>query len=129
VIDHLGFAVSDIGRSRAFYAATLEPLGLSVHSEGPGWAMFGSAGPLLWIGEPAVAGPPPGHFHFAFAAPDRAAVDAFYAAAIATGGRDNGGPGLRPHYHPNYYAAFVTDPDGHNIEAVCHAPGAAGDQT
>lgn len=130
MLDHLGFAVADVARSRAFYAAALAPLGMGVHSEGPGWAMFGRAGaPQLWIGAPEVAGPVPGHIHFALLAPDRAAVDAFHAAAVAAGGRDNGGPGLRPQYHPSYYAAFVIDPDGHNIEAVCHAPGTAEDQT
>jgi len=130
MLDHLGFAVADFARSRAFYAAALAPLGMTVHSEGPGWAMFGPAGkPLLWIGGPDLAGTPPGHMHFAFNAPDHAAVRAFHAAALAAGGQDNGAPGLRPQYHPNYYAAFITDPDGHNIEAVCHAPGAAEDQT
>ena len=130
MLDHLGFAVADFGQSRGFYAAALAPLGMGIHSEGAGWAMFGTAGaPQLWIGGPDVAGAPPGHIHFAFVAGDRAAVDAFHAAAPAAGGHDNGGPGLRPQYHPNYYAAFVVDPDGHNIEAVCHAPGAAEDQT
>jgi catechol 2,3-dioxygenase-like lactoylglutathione lyase family enzyme len=130
MLDHLGFAVADFPRSRAFYAAALGALGMDVHSEGEGWAMFGPAGrPLLWLGATSVAGPAPGHIHYAFEARDRAAVDAFHAAALAAGGRDNGGPGLRPQYHPNYYAAFVIDPDGHNIEAVCHAPGAAEDQT
>lgn len=130
MFDHLGFAVADIARSRAFYAAALAPLGMGVHSEGDGWVMFGAKGaPLLWIGGPDIAGAPPGHIHYAFAAADRAAVDAFHAAAIAAGGRDNGAPGLRPQYHANYYAAFVIDPDGHNVEAVCHAPGASEDQT
>jgi catechol 2,3-dioxygenase-like lactoylglutathione lyase family enzyme len=130
MLDHLGFAVADFVASRAFYAAALAPIGMDVHSEAEGWVMFGGAGaPQLWIGGPDIAGPPPGRIHFAFVAPGRAAVDAFHAAAIAAGGRDNGGPGLRPQYHANYYAAFVIDPDGHNIEAVCHAPGAAEDQT
>jgi catechol 2,3-dioxygenase-like lactoylglutathione lyase family enzyme len=130
MLDHIGFSVADFPRSRAFYAAALAPLGMGVHSEAEAWVMFGGAGaPQLWIGRADIAGAPPGHIHFAFVAPDRAAVDAFHAAAIAAGGRDNGGPGLRPQYHANYYAAFVIDPDGHNIEAVCHAPGAAEDQT
>jgi catechol 2,3-dioxygenase-like lactoylglutathione lyase family enzyme len=130
MLDHLGFAVSDFGKSRAFYAAALAPLGMVVHSEAAGWAMFGPPGrPLLWIGGADVAGPPPGHIHYAFAATDRASVDAFHAAALAAGGRDNGAPGIRAQYHPNYYAAFVVDPDGHNIEAVCHAPGSPEDQT
>ncbi len=130
MLDHIGFAVADFPRSRAFYAAALAPLGMTIHSEGDGWAMFGGAGaPQLWIGGRGVAGAAPGHIHFAFAAPDQAAVAAFHAAALAAGGGDNGGPGLRPQYHAHYYAAFVIDPDGHNIEAVCHAPGAAEDQT
>ncbi|HEV7267523.1 MAG TPA: VOC family protein [Falsiroseomonas sp.] len=130
MLDHLGFAVADFAKSRAFYAATLAPLGMSVHSEGPGWVMFGPAGrPLLWIGGADIAGPPPGQIHYAFTAADRDAVAAFHAASLAAGGRDNGAPGIRAQYHPNYYAAFVIAPDGHNIEAVCHAPGAAEDQT
>ncbi|WP_270935728.1 VOC family protein [Falsiroseomonas oryzae] len=130
MLDHLGFAVADFPRSRGFYAAALAPLGMAVHSEGNGWAMFGPAGrPLLWIGGPDVAGRPPGHIHYAFAAADRESVNAFHAAALTAGGHDNGGPGIRPQYHANYYAAFVIDPDGHNIEAVCHAPGAPEDQT
>ena len=123
MLDHLGFAVADVAKSRAFYAAALAPLGMGVVTEGEGWVMFGHPGkPLLWIGRPEVGGPPPGHIHYAVAAPGRDAVRAFHAAALAAGGRDNGGPGLRPQYHPSYYAAFVIDPDGHNIEAVCHAP-------
>ena len=119
MFDHMGFAVRDFPASRAFYEAALEPLGLVVASEGDGWASFGSAGrPEFWIG---AYGPPPGPIHFAFAARDRAAVRAFYAAALAGGGRDNGPPGIRTNYHPHYYAAFVRDPDGHNVEAVCHA--------
>ena len=130
MLDHLALAVADFPRSRDFYAAALAPLGMNVHSEGPGWVMFGEAGaPQFFIGGPAASGPAPGPIHFAFVASDRAAVHAFHAAARAAGGRDNGGPGLRPHYHANYYAAFVIDPDGHNIEAVCHAPGTARDQT
>jgi catechol 2,3-dioxygenase-like lactoylglutathione lyase family enzyme len=129
MLDHLGFAVADFPKSRAFYAAALAPLGMDVHSEGEGWAMFGPSGrPLLWIGGKDVAGAPPGHTHFAFVAADHAAVRGFHAAALAAGGRDNGAPGLRSQYHPHYYAAFVIDPDGHNVEAVCHAPGAPEDQ-
>lgn len=128
MIDHIGFPVSDFSRSRAFYAAALAPLGYGVIMEfGPGethtglpGAGFGRDGkPDFWIGgEGAITG----RLHVAFAAPDRATVDAFHAAALAAGGTDNGAPGLRPHYHPSYYGAFVLDPDGHNIEAVCHAP-------
>lgn len=128
MIDHVGFPVSDYSRSRAFYVAALAPLGYGVIMEfGPGEtesghaaAGFGRDGkPDFWIGG---EGGLHGVLHVALAAPDRATVDAFHRAALAAGGIDNGGPGLRPHYHPSYYAAFVLDPDGHNIEVVCHAP-------
>jgi len=125
MIDHIGFPVADIARSRAFYTAALAPLGialvLEVSAEQTGKAAhagFGRDGkPGFWIGTgvPLSAG-----LHVAFTAVDRRSVAAFHAAALAAGGRDNGGPGLRPHYHPNYFGAFVLDPDGHNIEAVCH---------
>ena len=122
VLDHIGLSVSDFGPSRAFYLKALEPLGMGVVMEGlavGGGAGFGPPGkPLLWISQ----GAPTTGLHLAFAAGKRAQVDAFYVAAMAAGGRDNGGPGLRPHYHPNYYAAFVRDPDGNNIEVVCHLP-------
>ena len=125
MIDHTGLTVSDFGKSKTFYARALAPIGyeaimeLSAAATGHG----GGAGfgvppkPDFWIagGEPNV---PP--VHIAFRVASRALVDAFYGAAIAAGGRDNGAPGLRPRYHPNYYGAFVLDPDGHNIEAVCH---------
>lgn len=128
MLDHIGIAVSDIARSRAFYAAALQPLGIGPIMEvGPdltesgGTAIgFGKDGkPFFWIGDNERPGE---GTHVAFTAPDRATVDAFYAAAIAAGDVDNGAPGLRPHYHPDYYAAFVRDPDGQNIEAVCHKP-------
>jgi catechol 2,3-dioxygenase-like lactoylglutathione lyase family enzyme len=127
MLDHIGLAVSDFARARGFYDQALEPLGIalvmSVGAEETGGAKhagYGSQGkPYFWIG---TGGPPTGHVHVAFAAPDRKTVDAFYAAAMAAGGRDNGPPGVRAQYHPNYYGAFVLDPDGHNIEAVCHAP-------
>ncbi len=116
--DHLGFNVGDFAKSRAFYAAALAPLGLGVVMEGEGWAMFGEEGHgRLWIG---AFGAPPGPIHVAFTAADHETVRAFHAAALAAGGRDNGGPGFRAQYHPDYYAAFVFDPDGHNVEAVCH---------
>lgn len=130
MIDHLGIAVADYGRSRAFYEAVLATLGYGVAMEvtreqtgsydGCG---FGPAGhPHFWIG---TGGSATGGVHIAFSAASRAQVDAFHAAALAAGARDNGAPGLRPHYHANYYGAFVFDPDGHNIEAVCHLPAEA----
>ena len=128
MLDHVGFAVADAERSRAFYEATLAPLGITLimsvtpeQTESGGTAHgFGSNGkPYFWFGDNERVGE--GN-HIAFAAESRAIVDAFYAAAIAAGGRDNGPPGLRPHYHPDYYGAFVLDPDGMNIEAVCHRP-------
>ncbi len=120
MIDHTGLAVSDFERSRRFYAAALAPLGYRELMALPGVAGFGEPPkPDFWIHQ----GPPnEPRVHVAFRAASRAAVDAFHRAAVAAGGRDNGAPGLRPHYHPNYYGAFVLDPDGHNIEAVCHTP-------
>jgi catechol 2,3-dioxygenase-like lactoylglutathione lyase family enzyme len=126
MLDHTGFPVSDYARSKAFYLQALAPLGYALvmevqqdENDRPA-AGFGAGGkPDLWIGGESGLQRP---IHIAIAAPNRAAVDAFHRAALAAGGKDNGAPGLRPHYHPNYYAAFVRDPDGHNIEAVCHAP-------
>jgi catechol 2,3-dioxygenase-like lactoylglutathione lyase family enzyme len=116
VIDHVGFSVRRFARSRAFYVAVLEPLGLHVVMEGGDWAIFGRDGSTeLWVGE---AGKPVNYMHLAFRAETRAQVNAFHAAGLATGGQDNGAPGLRPHYSPDYYSAFVLDPDGLNIEAV-----------
>lgn len=127
MIDHTGVGASDYARSKAFYSAALAPLGYALLAEFPAAVTGGTdvAGfgeppkPDFWLHAGAPQRPP---VHIAFRAADRAAVDAFYRAAMAAGGRDNGPPGLRPHYHPNYYGAFVLDPDGHNIEAVCHAP-------
>jgi catechol 2,3-dioxygenase-like lactoylglutathione lyase family enzyme len=129
VIDHIGMSVRDIARATEFYRKALAPLGIGVVMEvsaedtGSGAAVgFGANWkPFFWIGESFH---PAGdqQIHLAFTAPSREAVDAFYAAAIAAGGKDNGPPGLRPHYHENYYGAFVLDADGNNIEAVCHAP-------
>lgn len=120
ILDHIGFAVADFPRSRAFYVAALAPLGITVLKEGEGWAGMGRGQAMaFWFG---AFGAPPRHVHLAFAAADRAQVRAFHAAALAAGGTDNGAPGLRPQYHADYYAAFVTDLNGHNIEAVCHAP-------
>ena len=126
MIDHVGFPVSDFPRAKAFYEKALAPLGYVLVKEvrqaandAPA-AGFGVGGkPDFWIGGEGALDKPP---HIAIAAKDRAMVDAFYQAALAAGGKDNGAPGLRPHYHANYYGAFVRDPDGHNIEAVCHAP-------
>jgi catechol 2,3-dioxygenase-like lactoylglutathione lyase family enzyme len=126
MLDHAGFPVSDYKRSKAFYEKALAPLGyvlvmeVQQNEQDAPAAGFGAGGkPSFWIGGEGGLNKP---IHVAFAATDRAAVDAFYRAALTAGGKDNGAPGLRPHYHPNYYGAFVFDPDGHNIEAVCHAP-------
>jgi catechol 2,3-dioxygenase-like lactoylglutathione lyase family enzyme len=126
MIDHVGFSVSDYARAKAFYEKALAPLGYALVKEvmaqetGQPAAGFGSGGkPDFWIGGEGKLEKP---VHIAIVAKDRSTVDAFYRAALAAGGRDNGAPGLRAHYHPNYYGAFVLDPDGHNIEAVCHAP-------
>ena len=127
MIDHLGFAVGDIARAKAFYLAALKPLGIEIlievtpeQSGSDAHIGFGAnQKPFFWIGTGKAA---QGPVHIAFDAPTRAIVDEFYKAALAAGGRDNGRPGIRAHYHPNYYGAFVFDPDGHNIEAVCHLP-------
>lgn len=136
MIDHMTFRVSDMARSKAFYAAALAPLGYTLgfdqrfgdvqvvglaHADpsAPGGSRIDT-----WL----VDGPSPHGggittgCHLCWSATDRAAVDAFHAAALAAGGRDNGAPGLRPQYHAHYYGAFVLDPDGNNIEAVCHSP-------
>ena len=118
MIDHTGLTVSNVAASKAFYRAALAPLGYAMLMEFEQFAGFGIAPkPDFWIGEGAPNVPP---IHVAFRAESRAQVDAFYRAALAAGGRDNGAPGLRPQYHENYCGAFVLDPDGHNIEAVCH---------
>jgi len=120
MIDHISVSVRDFDASKKFYAAALAPLGYQVQMEFPGVAGFGdSRKPDFWIGVNAEMRAPT---HVAFTSPDRATVDAFYRAAIAAGGKDNGAPGLRPQYHPNYYGAFVLDLDGNNVEAVCHTP-------
>jgi catechol 2,3-dioxygenase-like lactoylglutathione lyase family enzyme len=125
MIDHLSVVVSDYEKSKAFYLRALAPTGhsrlvevsavLSGHTGSTGFCH--ADGTDFWISQGAAIKPP---IHIAFRVSSREAVDAFYKAAIAAGGKDNGAPGLRPHYHPNYYGAFVFDPDGHNIEAVCH---------
>ena len=126
MIDHTGCVVTDWQRSRTFYDAALAPLGASmlhvVPKEFTGGANVGGYGrerPVWWLHEGGDPGP---GRHVAFKARSRQEVEAFHAAALAAGGRDNGAPGLRPHYHADYYGAFVLDPDGNNIEAVCHAP-------
>jgi len=120
MFDHMGFAVADFGKSRAFYEKALGALGIGIVMQGEDFVGFGRGGrPQFWVG---IGAAPTTRMHIAFAAADREAVRAFYEAAIAGGGKDNGPPGLRPQYHPNYYGAFVIDPNGHNIEAVCHSP-------
>ena len=118
MLDHVTVGVTDFTRSATFYDAALAPLGIRrLFGDGARFAGYGEAGrPYFWIGvRPAVET----GTHIAFAAPDRATVDAFHRAAVAAGGADNGRPGLRPQYHPHYSGAFVLDPDGHNVEAVC----------
>jgi catechol 2,3-dioxygenase-like lactoylglutathione lyase family enzyme len=123
VVDHVKFAVTDYERSKAFYKKALAPLGVSLLMEFAGaGAGFGRAGRPSFLIE-AHGEPVPGPLHIALRASTRAQVDAFHAAAIDAGGVDNGGPGIRAHYHPDYYGAYVLDPDGNNIEAVCHEPG------
>ena len=121
MIDHAGVTVRDVVKSKRFYAAALAPLGYTLLMDFEEFAGFGVAPkPDFWIGEGTPNVPP---VHIAFRAATRGEVDEFHRTALAAGGRDNGAPGLRPHYHANYYGAFVFDPDGHNVEAVCHAPG------
>lgn len=118
IIDHIGLAISDFEQSKAFYSTSLAPLNIELVAEVHGWAGFGRNGkPDFWFG-PHVKTQHP--MHIAFLAESRDQVDQFYEAAISAGGKDNGKPGIRDIYHPNYYGAFVIDPDGHNIEAVCH---------
>jgi catechol 2,3-dioxygenase-like lactoylglutathione lyase family enzyme len=122
MIDHVSTYASDFAATRAFYLATLPLLGypLQVDNVAKGVCAFGPAGkPVFWVIGSSAADTPR---HLAFAAPHRAAVDAWYDAALEAGVRDNGEPGLRPEYHANYYGAFVIDPDGNNVEACCHGP-------
>ena len=124
MFDHVKFGVSDFEASRSFYLKALEPLGITIVAEGVptyGVEMSSDNKVSLCLFQTEEK---PAHLHLAFVAASRAQVDAFYHAALQAGGKDNGPPGLRPRYHANYYAAFVIDPDGHNIEVVCHAPGA-----
>ena len=126
MIDHVTFGVLDFARSTAFYDSAFAPLGVrrlfDVPLEVTGGVPctgYGDTRPWFWIVEQDATR---GKLHLALEAKTRDQVDAFHAAAVAAGGTDNGAPGLRPHYHPDYYGAFVLDPDGHNIEAVCRAP-------
>ncbi len=126
MIDHTGLQVSDVTKARAFYSACLGALGARQlmevpieHTAGKQVVGYGQETPDFWVTEGQAQVPP---IHIAFSATSRAQVDAFYKAAIAAGGRDNGAPGPRPQYHADYYGAFVLDGDGNNIEAVCHTP-------
>lgn len=127
MIDHTGVSVSDFEKSKAFYDSALSAIGYALLMEFPASvtgstdvAGFGEPPkPDFWITKGVPNQP---SIHVAFRVNSRAQVDAFYKAALAAGGRDNGAPGIRPHYHQHYYGAFVLDPDGHNVEAVCHSP-------
>jgi catechol 2,3-dioxygenase-like lactoylglutathione lyase family enzyme len=122
VFDHIGLGVSDYDASKRFFLKALAPFGVEIVMEGEHGLGLGVQGkPSLWLFS-STQKPVP--LHLAFTATSRAQVDAFHAAALEAGGKDNGAPGLRPHYHPNYYGAFVLGPDGHNVEAVCHRPAA-----
>ncbi|MHA6265048.1 VOC family protein [Arenibacterium sp. CAU 1754] len=126
MIDHITFGVTDFDRSTAFYDQAFAPLGVQrlfdvpkEHSDGVKVTGYGDDRPWFWLAEENAT---TGLMHIALQAKSKADVDAFHAAAIRAGGTDNGSPGFRLHYNPDYYAAFVLDPDGHNIEAVCHTP-------
>jgi len=121
MLDHVSIGVADVARARKFYDAALKPLGYSCLSNSDSSLGYGAENVQLWIGKAAtpVKADPDSGLHFCFAAPSRQAVDAFHAAALAQGGRDNGAPGLRADYGDNYYAAFVIDPEGYRIEAYC----------
>ncbi|HEY6760108.1 MAG TPA: VOC family protein [Baekduia sp.] len=119
VFEHVALNVRDVAAARAFYEAALAPLALTLTMDAPSVPVvgFGREGKSSFMVR--TVGDPSGPTHVAFASPDRDSVDAFHAAALAAGGTDNGGPGIRENYHPNYYAAFALDPDGNNVEAVC----------
>jgi catechol 2,3-dioxygenase-like lactoylglutathione lyase family enzyme len=127
MLDHISITVANVEKAKAFYEAALKPIGVSVvmsvsaeETGSTGFYGFGEGQkPYFWIAEGDKRSGP---MHIALAADARARVDAFYKAAMAAGAKDNGPPGIRAHYHPNYYGAFVIDPDGHNLEAVCHLP-------
>ena len=118
MIDHVSLKVSDFEKAKEFYKAALAPLGYQLMMEFPGHAGFGAEAPDFWL---TASDQPINPAHVAFSA-GRPTVDAFYEAALAAGAKDNGAPGLRPQYHPDYYGAFVLDPDGNNVEACCHLP-------
>ncbi|MEQ5841224.1 lyase [Paraburkholderia acidicola] len=126
MFDHVKFGVRDYAVSKAFYLKALEPIGVAVIGERHAPPEYGVE--MSAPGESSLClyqtTEKPAHLHLAFVAENRQQVDAFYRAALEAGGKDNGAPGLRPQYHANYYAAFVFDPDGHNVELVCHKPGA-----
>jgi catechol 2,3-dioxygenase-like lactoylglutathione lyase family enzyme len=120
MLDHIGFGVTDYTLSKTFFLKALQPLGVGIVMEGAHGIGIGLKGkPSLWLFQTSEQPVP---LHLAFTAQNRQQVQDFYRAALEAGGKDNGAPGLRPHYHPNYYAAFVIGPDGHNVEAVCHQP-------
>jgi catechol 2,3-dioxygenase-like lactoylglutathione lyase family enzyme len=126
MLDHITFGVTDFARSTAFYDRAFAPLGVKrlfdvpkEHTDGVNVTGYGDQRAWFWVAEQDATR---GKLHIALTAKSRAEVDAFHAAALSAGGTDNGAPGLRPHYDPNYYGAFVLDPDGHNIEAVCRSP-------
>jgi catechol 2,3-dioxygenase-like lactoylglutathione lyase family enzyme len=124
MLDHVSIGVRDLAVARRFYDAALRPLGYTCLSAGESSLGYGDKAPALWItptDRPVPADPASG-LHFCFAAPTRASVDAFHAAALGAGGRDNGAPGLRPEYDAGYYAAFVIDPEGYRLEAYCAGP-------
>ena len=127
MIDHIGISISNFEQAKAFYDKALEPLGAQLlyevpleFTDGVRVGGYGTDRPTFWISQGPAQTPV---LHIALMAESRQQVDAFHAAALAAGGKDNGAPGLRPHYHEHYYGAFVLDPDGNNIEAVCHHPG------
>ena len=121
MFNHISIGVRDIARTKAFYDATLKPLGVKCLSESEGSLGYGNGAVALWIGETPKPVPADvkSNLHFCFDAESRKAVDAFHAAALKSGGKDNGKPGLRQDYGDNYYAAFVVDPDGYRLEAYC----------